>query len=167
MADFTQTAVVKTAVRELPAPITDAATFSGIIEGIIADNPWGCTPYVSAGVEHDAVEKASESYTVKVNFEDVEGNVVGDTSAEAPSLAAYNAAATAILNDTALATAIGGDPVRNPDADTFTCRLKCHAANGEMFYVSFTRKTVRLTSYEDDAILTTVETWADGVTALN
>jgi len=77
------------------------------------------------------------------------------------------AAATAILNDTALATAIGGDPVRNPDADTFTCRLKCHAANGEMFYVSFTRKSVRLTSYEDDAILTTVETWADEVTALN
>jgi len=36
-----------------------------------------------------------------------------------------------------------------------------------MFYVSFTRKSVRLTSYEDDAILTTVETWADGVTALN
>lgn len=167
MADFTQTAVVKTAVRELPAPITDAATFSGIIEGIIADNPWGCTPYVSAGVEHAAVEKASESYTVKVNFEDGEGGVVGDASAAAPSLAGYNAAATAILADTDLATAIGGTAVRNPDADTFNCRLKCHASNSELFYVSFTRKAVRVTSYEDDAILSTIETWADGVTALN
>jgi len=35
-----------------------------------------------------------------------------------------------------------------------------------MFYVSFTRKAVRVTSYEDDAILSTIETWADGVTAL-
>jgi len=62
---------------------------------------------------------------------------------------------------------IGGDAVRNPDADTLSCQLKCHAANGEMFYVSFTRKSVRLTSYEDDAILTTIETWADEVMALN
>jgi len=166
MADFTQTAVVKTAVRELPAPIADAATFSGIIEDIISENPWGCTAYTSGGVEHAAVEKASESYTVKVNFEDGEGGIVGDASAEAGSLAGYNAAATAILADTDLATAIGGTAVRNPDADTFTCRLKCHASNSELFYVSFTRKAVRVTSYEDDAILSTIETWADGVTAL-
>ena len=30
-------------------------------------------------------------------------------------------------------------------------------------YVTFTRKTVRLSFYQDDAIKTTVETWADGI----
>jgi len=36
-----------------------------------------------------------------------------------------------------------------------------------MFYVSFNLKAVWVTSYEDNAILTTIETWTDGVTALN
>ncbi|TAJ43633.1 hypothetical protein [Methanofollis fontis] len=167
MADFTQTSVTKTAVRELPAPIADAATFAGIIADIIANNPWGCTPYTSGGVEHAAVEKASESYTVKVNYEDEEGAVIGDAAVDCPSLSGFNAAATELQGNEALETAVGGDVVRNPDADTFNCRLKCHAANGELYYVSFTRKSVRVTSYEDDSILTTIETWADGVTALN
>jgi len=62
---------------------------------------------------------------------------------------------------------IGGDAVRNPDADTFSCQLKCHDANGETYYVALARESVRITSYEDDAVLATVETWADGVAALN
>jgi len=33
-------------------------------------------------------------------------------------------------------------------------------------YVTFTRKTVRVSSYQDDAIKTTVEDWADAVPAL-
>jgi len=30
-------------------------------------------------------------------------------------------------------------------------------------YATFTRKTARISSYQDDAIKTTVETWADGI----
>jgi len=33
-------------------------------------------------------------------------------------------------------------------------------------YVTFTRKTVRVSSYQDDAIKTTVEDWADAVPEL-
>jgi hypothetical protein len=167
MADFTQTSIVKTAVRDLAAPIVDAATFSGISEDIIANNPWGCTAYSPSGVEHAAVEKASEAYTAKVMYEDTLGAVIGETSAEAPTLAAYNAAKTKLLGNTVLETAMGGSTVHNPDSETFNTRLKCHAANGELFYVSFTRKSVRVSSYEDDTLLSTIETWADGVTALN
>ncbi len=32
--------------------------------------------------------------------------------------------------------------------------------------VTFTRKTVRISSYQDDAVRTAVETWADAVPAL-
>ncbi|WP_317064666.1 hypothetical protein [Methanoculleus caldifontis] len=32
-------------------------------------------------------------------------------------------------------------------------------------YVTFTRKTVRISSYQDDAIRNAVETWADAIPA--
>lgn len=43
MADFTQPSTSKTSVRKLATPIADAATFSGITEGIFAENPWNYT----------------------------------------------------------------------------------------------------------------------------
>ena len=43
---------------------------------------------------------------------------------------------------------------------------KCHDANSEIYYVTFSRDTVRITSYQNDSIRTTVETWADSVPAL-
>jgi len=60
-----------------------------------------------------------------------------------------------------------GTAVRNPDADAFSCQLKCHDANGETYYVTLARESVRITSYEDDAVLAIVEAWADEVAALN
>ena len=38
---------------------------------------------------------------------------------------------------------------------------------GETYYLSFNRDTLTILSYENDAVLTVVETWADTVTALN
>lgn len=38
---------------------------------------------------------------------------------------------------------------------------------GEPYFLSFTRKSLKINSYESDAILTKVETWANGVVALN
>ena len=35
------------------------------------------------------------------------------------------------------------------------------------YYVTFTRKTVRISSYQDDAIKAAVETWADDVPELD
>jgi len=167
MADFVETSNTKTAVRQIPAPIANIAAFEAIVAGVIADNPFGCVEYVQSGSTHQGVERNRESYTLRVNYEDVEGNVVGTVTVKAPNMAAFNAAATAVLNDAALETALGGDAVRNPDADAFSCQLKCHDANGETYYVTFGRESVRITSYEDDAVLATVEAWADEVAALN
>ena len=49
MADFVQTTVTKTAVRELTTPIADVATFNSIVQTVLTDNPWLCTPYDSQG----------------------------------------------------------------------------------------------------------------------
>ena len=52
------------------------------------------------------------------------------------------------------------------EEDTFSATLKCHDASGEIYYVAFSREQVRVTSYSDDAILATIETWADTKTEL-
>jgi len=39
--------------------------------------------------------------------------------------------------------------------------------NGELYIVNFSRQQVTISSYEDDANRTRIETWADGVAALS
>jgi len=59
------------------------------------------------------------------------------------------------------------DAVRNGPGETYYAQPKCHDLTGDDYYVTFTRKTVRLSSYQDDAIKDAVETWADTVPELN
>ncbi|MBN1195570.1 MAG: hypothetical protein JXA08_09550 [Methanomicrobiaceae archaeon] len=61
---------------------------------------------------------------------------------------------------------MGGSPVRDSEAESYSAQLKCHDPTGEIYYVTFTSDAVRITSYQDDAIRATVETWADTVAAL-
>ena len=81
-------------------------------------------------------------------------------------LAGFNAGVTALLAATAVSTAHGGTVAHDTDQDAFSVSLKCHDANGEIYMVNFSRDRVTITSYEDDAIRTRVETWADTVAAL-
>ena len=167
MADFVQTTVNKTAVRDLAVPIADVTSFNTLIESVIADNPFGCVEYTTkAGQTIAPVIKNREHYTAKVNFLDGEGKKVGTVSLQSPSIAAFNANAAEVLDNAALATAMGGEAVRNGPGETYYAQLKCHDPSGDDYYVTFTRKTVRVSSYQDDAIRTAVETWADAVPAL-
>jgi len=96
-----------------------------------------------------------------VNFVDEDtGKRLGTVSLQSPSIAAYEANASEVLANTALAAAMGGVAERN------NAQLKCHDPSGDDYYVTFTRRTVRISSGEDDAIRTAVETWADAVPAL-
>lgn len=52
---------MKTAVRDLAAPIGSVAAFTSIIDDILANNQWGCTSYEQAGATLPGVSKASES----------------------------------------------------------------------------------------------------------
>ena len=166
MADFVETSNTKTAVRTLASPIANVTTFDTIVQAVITDNPFGCIEYIQAGITHPGVEKSRETYTVRVNYDSDTGDRLGTVTARSPTVAGFTAAATEILANVPLRTAIGGTAVRDSERETFTCQLRCHDPNGEIYIVSFSRDEVRLTSYMDEAIRTKVETWADTVTEL-
>ena len=161
MADFIEQSNSRTAVRELTAPIADITTFNTLVAGVVSGNPWGCTAYEVAGVAQPAVAVSRESYMAKVAYEDGEAKNVGNASAKCPTVAAFTTAVANILANAALATAMGGNAVRDSASETYSRTLKCHHSNGEIYYVSFSRDSVRITSYSDDAIRTTIDTWAD------
>jgi hypothetical protein len=166
MADFVETANAKTAVRVLTSPIANVTTFDTIVQAVLAGNPFGCVEYIQAGVTHPGVEKSREGYTVRVNYDSDTGDRLGTVTARASSVAGFTAAAAEILANVPLRTAIGGTPVRDTERESFTCQIRCHDTNGEIYIVSFSRDDVRITSYEDDGIRTKVETWADTVPEL-
>ena len=166
MADFAQTTNIKSAVRKLADPITDVAAFNTIVQSVITTNPFGCVSYMSAGENHQPVEKSKESYTAKFVYQDAEANRIGSGSESYNTMAGFNAGITAMLANTANNAAHGGSVFHDSDKDTFSVTLKCHDPNGEIYFVSLSRQQVAISSYEDDSIRTVIETWADGVTAL-
>jgi hypothetical protein len=167
MADFVQKTVNKTAVRDLSVPIADVTSFNTLVEMVIDDNPFGCVGYTTkAGQTIAGVVRNREHYTAKVNFLDGEGKRVGTVSIQSPTIAAFEANAAEVLDNAALATAMGGEAERNFAGETYYAQLKCHDPTGDDYYVTFTRKTVRISSYQDDAIKAAVETWADDVPEL-
>ena len=166
MADLIQTNHTKTSVRDLAVQFPDLASFSTLVQSIIDDNPFSCTSYEVGEVTIDPVIINREHYTAKVVYEDADAKKIGTASIKAPSEAAFSDAASEIMGNSALQTAIGGTPFRDLGHDSYYCQLKCHDANGEIYYLTFTRKRLRLSSYADEAIRTTLETWADGIPSL-
>jgi len=89
-----------------------------------------------------------------------------ESTAKASTVAGYTAAATALVGNTALATAIGRDPIQYNEGERYSISLTCHDANGEDYTVTFARKTVTISSYEDNTIVARLNTWADTKPAL-
>ncbi len=166
MGNFVQSGVVKTAVRELAAPIADVAAFAEVVDDVVTNNPFGCTAYQVGTESHAAVETARESYTGRIAYEDNEAETVGQVSVRCPTVAAYTANVATVLANAALATAMGGTAAHDTDADSFSAVLRCHDPNGEVYTLSLSRNRLTLSSYTDDAIRTAVEAWADAVPAL-
>jgi hypothetical protein len=166
MADFIQNSQTKTAVRDLANPIPDVAAFNTIVQSVITDNPFGCVAYMTAGENHAPVEKTREAYTARLVYEDGNAETIGTGSHRFSTLAGFSAGVTALLAAADVSTAHGGAALHDAENDSFTATLRCHDANGELYLLNFSRNRVSLTSYSDDAIRTTVETWADTVPAL-
>jgi hypothetical protein len=166
MADYVQKTNVKSAVRKLANPIADIGAFNTIVQTIITTNPFGCVSYMSSGTNHQPVEKSKEVYSAKFVYQDGDAKSIGSNSESYNSITGYTAGIAAVLANTANNTAHGGSPVHDAANDTFSVTLKCHDPNGELYFVNLSRKQVTISSYEDDAIRTRIETWSDGVTAL-
>ena len=166
-ADFVPNGIVKSAVRRLTNPLTDADSLDAIVQSIILNNPFGCVSYMNAGANHPPVEKIKETYTAKFAYLDGDGKRRGTTSESYDTLTGYTAGIAAVQSHAANITAHGGAVARNQEADTFSVSLKCHAPNAELYFVNFSRNQVTITSYTEDSILSVIETWADGVPAMD
>jgi len=166
MGDFVQSNNVKSAVRKLANPIADADALNTIVEAVITANPFGCIAYMSGSTSHAPVEKSREAYTAKILYEDTNAKSVGTATDRFTTLAGFKAGITAIQANAALSTAHGGSASRDAEHETYSVTLRCHDPNGELYFVTLSRKQVTLTSFSDDAIKTKVETWADSVPAL-
>ena len=166
MADFIESANVKSAIRALANPIADVATFNTIVQSVITTNPFACVSYMTAGESHPPVETTKEAYTAKFAYVDADAKTVGTGSEKFDTIAGFTAGAAAILADAALAAAHAGTASRDFGKETYSATLKCHDPNGELYMVNFSRNQVTITSFTDEAIRTRVEAWADSVPEL-
>lgn len=166
MADFTTSNTTKSAIRKLTEPLADVTAFDNIVQGVITNNSFQCVSYNAQGVNHPPAEKSKQGYTARVIYQDTDAKTVALITVRAPTIAAFTSVANQIVANTPVATALGGSPVRDLDNEKFAATLRCHDANGEIYFVNFSRDQVTLTSFSDEAIRSRVETWADTVTAL-
>lgn len=166
MADFIPNSESKSAIRKLADPLADVTAFDTIVQGVITNNPFQCVGYNAGGSDHPGVENTKAGYTARIVYQDELAKTIALITIRAPTTAAFTAVANHILADTQINTALGGTPVRDFGGEKYTASLKCHDANGEIYYVNFSRDRVSLTSYSDEAIRSRLETWADTVAAL-
>jgi hypothetical protein len=166
MADFTTSNTTKSAVRKLAEPLADVTAFDNIVQGVVTNNSFQCTMYNQGGVDYPGVFRSKQGYTARVIYQDEFAKTIALITVRAPTIAAFTAVANQIAADPDLATALGGTPVRDYGGEKYAATLKCHDANGELYFVNFSREQVTLTSYSDEAIRSRVETWADTVAAL-
>lgn len=168
--DFTPTSIVKSAKRTFTAPITAAATFDDAVAALKADdNPLGATSYQTAGETFDGVVTTNAYYKATIEYVNSLGETLGTIVIDAPTRDAYDDIIAEILSATAIITAYAADATasHNTAKDSWNVRFKIHDPTGELYYLNFTRKELKISSDESDTILAKVDTWADGVAALN
>lgn len=161
MADFVEKITVKSSMRRLTAPLESMTVFQNLITDIITNNPWGCVDYVSNGATIDGCLKGTERYSGKVVYENALAKTVGQISVTANTSAGFNTDISTILRTAALNTAMGGTPSHYSSEDGFSVQIKCNHPSGEKYTVTVKRDSITVSSYEADAIVTAIETWAD------
>jgi hypothetical protein len=167
MADFIETAVSKSAIRILRNPLPSMSALNTIVNGVVSTNPWGCIPYTRSGTSMPPVEITREVYSGKVLYQDPYGKVIGTVTVNAPTQSGFTSAIAEVLGSSDLETSIGGVPAHDPMNDAYSTTLRCCHTNGDLYSVTFTRKQVRLSSYNDDAVINALEVWADAIPQLD
>ena len=164
--NFLHDSEAKMTVRELANPIADVESFDTIVSSVIDENPFGCTAYMTDGQRHAPVEKVKEFYTLRLVYEDDNANVIGSSLNDFNTVSGFNSGIVVLMGNWSLAKAHGGTCIHDPEEDTYYAALRCHDANGELFYLTFRRDEVVLGAYSDDAIRARFEAWADKIPPL-
>jgi len=166
MPQFRQKPGTKSAGRAIKKPVPDAESFDAIVQSLRLKNPLGCTSYMKGRKNHQPIEILREMYTAKFGYYGEDKKQVGTGSEVYNSLEGYQTGIAAMISNMANIASHRGKVRHIPTAERFSAILKCHASNGELFFVSISRKQVSVASYTDDAIRKRVEAWADSVPAL-
>jgi hypothetical protein len=166
MASFNQVPGKKSADITLKNPFPDIVAFNSVVQQLILKNPLGCTSYRSARKHHPPVEKVREWYTAKYVYVDEKGKQIGNGLDRYNSIEGYQYGIAAVISNMANLAAHRGKIRHLPDSDLYSVILKCHDPEGELYFLSFTRDRVTLSSYEDSSILARVEDWTNQVPAL-
>ena len=156
----------KSAIRKLAEPLADVTAFDNIVQGVITNNPFQCTTY-NAGGSRPPAGRTQQAGLHRTDH--LPGRECKDHRPHHGPGTDHRGLHERRKPDRGrhpIATALGGTPVRDFDNEKFAATLRCHDANGEIYFVNFSRDQVTLTSFSDDAIRSRVETWADTVAAL-
>ena len=95
------------------------------------------------------------------------GKVIGEVTIRSPTQLGFTNAIAEVVGNTVIKGLMGGEPVHNPEKDSYSNMLRCCDTSGDLYNVTFTRERVSITSYVEDSLLSTIETWADAIPALN
>jgi len=161
MADFTVTSTVKVSDRLLPTPFTTHEAILAIAEALVSDNPFEAAEI--------AISRKRFSGTYAMHDTGVENcpvSVISITDYEKKTDDAW----LYVKMDTGFRDSVGFDELTDAEAGypnatsaSVTVRVKNES---ETFYVAFTNEKVRVYSYEDDGVVSALETWADGKAVL-
>jgi hypothetical protein len=166
MTHFRQRTGTKSATHLLKHPFPDIGAFTAIIQALRLRNPLGCTSYFARRRNNPPVMPVRERYTAKFVYLDANGKQVGTGSEVYDSAGGYETGIASMISNMANIASHRGKIVHRKDTDLFSVTLKCHDADGELYFLSLARDRITVSSYEDDAIRKRVGAWVDSVPEL-
>jgi putative NIF3 family GTP cyclohydrolase 1 type 2 len=93
MSEFVQKADVKRSVRVITTKIADVATLNSLVQGVIDANSFQCVDHIVTGETHPGTIRSSQSYGVRVVYENPTTlKNMGTATAKASTVAGYAAA---------------------------------------------------------------------------
>ena len=157
MAEFTPTATVKRSVLTIPSPLT-LAQHEALVTDILTD-PFGFGTVEQTGIEYSYVTKMLDANGKRTGTLRI-ATPIG--SAESVPYGYVNLIDNLSIPAPAFT---GSTESHDPNDDCFHARFTC-SNDSETFYLTLERTEMVVSSYEDDAIVTAVGTWANTKTEL-
>jgi hypothetical protein len=167
MTHFRQKTGTKSATHLLKHPFPDIGAFIEVVQALRLKNPLGCTSYYARRRNFQPVIPVRERYTAKFVYLDADGKQVGTGSEVYDSAGGYETGVASMISNLANIASHRGKIVHRKDADLFSVTLKCHDADGELYFISLARDRITVSSYTDNSIRKKVEEWTDSVPALS